>query len=153
MKLNSHQRFQFFLLPFLFFFLMVTADSFAQNNLKGKIIPLTQADSLFGPVQQTIRVSAADVRTWLAQTDSVIMFAIRDSQLVVLGDARKLITPVSVEVKADDVFHLFSKSKLEELLSTGTDEIILYEQRTDVLTITDGTNVLEFSYPCPPVCD
>lgn len=128
------------------------ASLHAQSTPAGKLITVIEADSLFGGVQISVNFTSDSVQNWLALTDSVIMFSIRDSQLVVLGDKRKVISPDGAEVKPDDVFHVYSKSKVEELMHVGAEPVINFEQRKSVMTIKDGSSVLEFGDNCPPFC-
>jgi hypothetical protein len=125
----------------------------AQGTPTGKLITVVEADSLFGGVQIAVNFTADSVQNWLAQTDSVIMFSIRDGQLFVLGDHRKVIAPPAAVVNPDEVFHLYSKSKVEELLHSGAEPLIDFEQRKSVMTIKDGSSVLEFGDNCPPNCN
>jgi len=80
------------------------------------------------------------------------MFKIINSSLFILGDNRVVLCPAGSSVPDDVVLHLFSKSKVIELLSLGNSGNTVIENRLNVLTVTNGDYTLEVSYPCPPFC-
>lgn len=55
-------------------------------------------------------------------------------------------------VSSNEVFHLFSVSIVQELLTKGSNAVTFVENRQNVLTLTNGDETLELSESCPPIC-
>lgn len=156
---------KFFLLSFILFFVAGTT-SFAQNNLGvvGKIISETQAKKLFGNAQKSFHISGKQLTTFALSTHEYLLVGLKDNgnSLVVLDDTRKAIHPAGYLPADDEVYFVFSVSKVNELLGTGSKKISVEVRANGVLTLLaknaivsddegDG-EVLEFAYPCPPLC-
>ncbi len=119
----------------------------------GKIISKTEADSSFGNVLISVSMTKENVVEFQNKcTTNVIMFDISDSKLRVLDGNRQPILNVDSPVKDTDVFHVYSMSKVQELLSLSADSNVLFEVRENVFSITSGDYTLEFGNPCPPIC-
>lgn len=156
---------KFFLLSFILFFIVGTI-SFAQNNLGvvGKIISETQAKKLFGNSQKSFHISGKQLSTYALSTHEYLLIGVKDNgnSLVVLDDTRKAIHPAGYLPADDEVFFVFSVTKVNELLGTGSKKISIELRENGVLTVlaknaivSDGEGdgeVLEYAFPCPPIC-
>jgi len=118
----------------------------------GKIFTSNEADSLFGKVIESKIVSSSILKEWLNSTNDKVMFKLENDNLTVLGDQRDLIFSNSSYTESNAVFHMFSKSKVLELLKKGGDSNSYFENRSKVLTITNGNFTLDLATPCPPYC-
>lgn len=156
---------KFALLSFVLFFIVGTL-SFGQNNLGvvGKIISEEQANQLFGNAQKSFHITGKQLATFVASTHEYLLVGLKENgnALVVLDNHRKPIFPRGYKVGQNDEFFVFSISKINELLGTGSKKITVETRNDGVLTILakdavvsedrgDG-QVLEFSLPCPPLC-
>ena len=133
-----------------FYVLLFTSISFPQTI--GKIFSKMEADSLFGNVIDSISINQSELNSLLNKTENYIMFQINKGKLIILGDGRNVLYPVGKNVNSDEVFALFSKSKVVELLNSGKGTILIFEKRRSHLTITFDLVTLEFSVWCPPFC-
>ncbi|MCX6168678.1 MAG: hypothetical protein NTX65_05040 [Ignavibacteriales bacterium] len=118
----------------------------------GKIFTKEEANNLFGNVIDSVSIKQGEITSVLNQIQSYIMFQVSNGELVILGEGRKLLYPIVKNVGPDEVFALFSKSKVVELLSSGTGETISIEKRQNHLTVTFGLLTLEEAVWCPPFC-
>ncbi|MBI2419911.1 MAG: hypothetical protein HYV28_18765 [Ignavibacteriales bacterium] len=138
---------------FLFSLLFVCfSPNFYSGEVIGKIIPKPEADMLFGPVITSVEFPAAQVRDWLNSSNDYILFSIKDNRLYVLTNTRAVIYPSTEFVQASDVFHVYSISKVVELLSIGGKGSVSFEVRKSVFSITMGNETLEYGTFCPPLC-
>lgn len=126
----------------------------AQSNLKivGKVFDKVEADKLFGKVLESKEVETQKLFDMLKKVDSYIMFNLMDDQVVVADKNRTLLSDSKVTLRSDDVMHLYSKARVDEVLLKGGKSVTYIERRTDVLTITNGVYTLEMSLTCPPIC-
>ena len=144
--MNSKIRF----VSILFLFLLVSS---VYSQEVGEVFSAQEANNNFGKVLESYSVSTSTVRSWLNSTDDKIMFLLKNGMLTVLGDDRVLIYSNTQYSETSEVFHLYSKSKVAELLYKGGNSTTNFENRENVFTINNGNYTLEISYPCPPHCD
>ena len=130
--------------------LLYCLGNYAQ--VKGQLYTAEEANRLYGPVLVAVSISSADLENIASKSNEVLMFKIYDNKLVILGDDRNVLNPIGASVSENDVFTVFSVSKITELLSKGQNNTTFVEQRKDVLTITNGGFTLEFGVICPPWC-
>jgi hypothetical protein len=130
--------------------LLLTGTNLCQTY--GKIFPNSEADRIFGNVSDSVNMPVTELQNLMAMTNNVLMFNLKDSNLVVLGDGRKLLYPPSATVDSTDVFEVYSKSIINDLLNEGKAAIVYVEKRKSVLTITCGHYTLEQGTDCPPWC-
>ena len=97
-------------------------------------------------------ISLCDLISAINQTQNYVMFQIINGELIILGDGREVLYPVDKIVDPKEVFALFSKSKVIELLCLGSGNLVTVEKRQSHLTVTFGLNTLEYGEPCPPYC-
>ena len=131
------------------FFISVTL--YSQDA--GKIYTAEQADQLFGKVVESIKMPTSTVRYWLKKSDNSLMFNIINGKLIVLGDNRELVYSSIDFTDKGEVFHLYSQSKVAEVIEKGRKTATFIEKRSSVLSITNGAFTLETSWPCPPNCN
>ncbi|MCB0731551.1 MAG: hypothetical protein KDC88_11000 [Ignavibacteriae bacterium] len=139
----------FMLLSILF--LMTINQSFSQEY--GKIFSKNEADKLFGVVYKSQNIKKDVLISALQNTSKVVMFKLENNFLTILGDEREVLFSSGSFTDKNQVFRLFSKSKVEELLRLGNDVNCFVEDRERVLTVTNGDYTLEVSVPCPPTCN
>lgn len=138
-------------ITFLFLIILIsTKASFGQTY--GEIFTNSEADQKFGPVTSSITITSDQLQDFLDKTNNVLMFKVKDGNLIVLGDGRRPVYPSSAAVAATDVFKAYSKSVISELLDKGGSESVKIEMRSGTLTITDGELTLEMGVFCPPIC-
>jgi len=137
----------------LFFVFMILFANICPAQTYGKLFTRTEADKLFGPVVESIKISPAELKSAVSQTEKYVMFRILAGEAKILGDNRKAIFPSAfTAVGTTEVYHLYSKSLVEELLTKGAGEAVYLENRKEVFSVTFGEITLEMSYLCPPIC-
>lgn len=136
---------------FVFFFLL---SSTTRCQTYGQIFTKAEADTLFGSISISVSVPVSEIQNFLDQTNNVLMFKIKDGNLIVLGDGREPIYPSSdtVSVITTEIFKVYSKSIITELLNKGESGMVYIERRKSELTITFGGFTLEMGTFCPPFC-
>ncbi|MCL4551463.1 MAG: hypothetical protein M1495_23180 [Bacteroidetes bacterium] len=135
----------------LCFFLFGVANLISAQPY-GKVLKKSEANRLFGKVLQSSKMNVKDFTKIVDQSSKVVMLNILKKQLFILGDKRKVLYPANKTVDSTTVFHVFSKSKVIELLRINKDTTITVELRKKHLTVTHGMSTLEFSQVCPPWC-
>jgi len=137
-------------------FAILTISLFSFNLLLaediGKIFTKAEADQLFGPVLESKTMSTAQLQELSIKTNRNIMFLLKNNQITILGDSRKLIYSSDKFTDENQVFHLYSLSKVVELIYKAGKDTVQFENRKDVFTITSGEYTLEVAAPCPPYC-
>ncbi|MCB0745373.1 MAG: hypothetical protein KDC67_15805 [Ignavibacteriae bacterium] len=118
----------------------------------GKIFDKDEANKLYGEVIEENSVTASELDSFLSSCDKYIMFRLVNNNLTVLGDNRALIFSTENYLENDEVFHIFTKNKVVELLAKGNGGQILVQRRKEVLTVNYGTLTLEMAMNCPPFC-
>ncbi|MDR3627516.1 MAG: hypothetical protein P4L45_11815 [Ignavibacteriaceae bacterium] len=137
-------------------FSIIIADSTSSasdtTKIIGTIFTKAEADSLFGPVQYSDTMRTEVLMQLVNKSPQYLMFSFLDGKANILNSSREVIYGTLGTVKAEQVFKLFSSSKVQELITTGVEDITIIELRTNALTLTNGTIVLEEGSPCPPKC-
>ena len=145
MKINESK------ILFLFFYIFLFSTvSFSQTV--GKIFSQEEANNLFGNVIESAPISLCDLISTINQTQNYVMFQIINGELIILGEGRKVLYPAGKTVDPKEVFALYSKSKVVELLCSSSGNMVAVEKRESHLTVTFGLNTLEESWPCPTNC-
>lgn len=134
--------------------IITDSTSLASDTIKiaGKIFIKAEADSLFGPVQNADTIKTEILKQLADKSPDYLMFNITDGKANIINSSREVIYGTMETVKPEQVFELFSASKVQELITTGGADITIIELRTNVLTITNGTTIMEEGIPCPPHC-
>jgi hypothetical protein len=144
--MKTSTRFSFFVFLFLF-----ANICFAQTY--GKLFTREEADKLFGPVVESVKITPADLKNAISQTEKYVMLRVLNGEAKILGDGRKAVFPsTDIAVGTTEIYHVYSKSLVEELLTKGAGEAVYLENRKEVFSVTYGENTLEMSYLCPPIC-
>ena len=118
----------------------------------GKIFILSDAESQFGTVECEFILEKDVLKSMLKNTLNYVMFNNYENDLTILGDDRIVLFSSNTYVEKDDVFHLYSKTNVEKLMSLGNSKFCNFQKREKAFTIQNGQFVLEFSIPCPPMC-
>ncbi len=125
----------------------------AQNtNEYGKIISVAEAANLFGQVVTSYQLITTDLLNYCQKAGRVIMFAEENAELYVAGSGRIILSLNTKAPSPDLVFHVYSVTKVNELLTLGKDQITIVEIRSDVVDLKNGAFILEFGVLCPPFC-
>ena len=130
----------------LFIFTSISAQEI------GQIFTVEEANEKFGKVLESKEVETSTVQSWLNSTNDKIMFRLDGGNCTVLGNSRELVYSTSNYSETNEEFHMYSKSKLVELMNKGGKSTTYLENRNDVFSITNGNFTLEKSLPCPPYC-
>ncbi len=125
----------------------------AQNtNEYGKIISAVEGENLFGKVVASYQLNTNDLLGYCPKAGRVIMFAEENAELYVAGSGRNALS-INKQVSSTNlVFHVYSVTKVNELLTLGKNEITVVEIRSDVVDLKNGEFILEFAEQCPPIC-
>jgi hypothetical protein len=118
----------------------------------GIIYSLTEANNNYGSVITSIEINSSLLTSLFNQTDNYLMFKIMQNNLYILGDSRVVLYPANGTVDSSEVFDVYSKSKVEELIETGRESVTKVEKRSEVFSLTNGQYTLENSQWCPPFC-
>jgi len=131
-------------------FLSFSTAAFSQEI--GEIYNSSNADSLFGKVIESRSISVDTLKNALEKTENYIMFRISEDNLTILGDNRILLYSLTSYLEKNEVFHVFSKNKVSELITISKNDMCYLENREKAFTITKGNFILDLSEPCPPRC-
>lgn len=140
-----------FTLLFVLSFSLCSSLIFSQEV--GKIFDKEEANGLYGPVLESRIMNVDEFKALINLTTDKVMFRLENNQISILGDTRNLLYSNSKFIVTNQLFHMYSKSKVIELLNIGKSEIVVLENRKEVFSITVGDYTLEMSNPCPPNCD
>lgn len=125
----------------------------AQNtNEYGKIVSATDGENLFGAVITTYQLNTNDLLAYCQNAGRVIMFAEENAGLFVAGAGRIILSLNTATPSPDLIFHVYSVTKVNELITLGKDQITVVEIRSDVVDLKNGEYVLEYGSFCPPYC-
>jgi hypothetical protein len=122
------------------------------EEITGRIFSKDEAASAFGNVALSIHLSSSLLLSLCSKTNKYLMFNIKSGGLSVLGDSRILLYPESFNVDASEIYAVYSKTIIEELLESGGEDVTFIEQRKEVLSLTNGAFTLEMGSWCPPLC-
>ncbi len=141
--------------------LLLSTNQYAQEKgeIVGKIITSSEADALFGPAIKSISFNAKRLLMLANKSPEHIMFNVVNGEIRVLNNKRKALHPEGLSIASNERYHMFSTSKLLELMNlSGGTELVIQLRANDVLTIfaesstKADTHVLEFAISCPPWC-
>lgn len=143
------------LLLFISLLLLLSSNavmSQTELGVVGKIYTKTDADKLYGKVLESRTMDTDVILDALTKVDYYIMFKIIDGKIAITDKFRNQISSEKFEIKDDEVMHIYSKTKVAEVINKGGESSTKIERRADVLTITNGFSTLEMSSLCPPYC-
>jgi hypothetical protein len=124
----------------------------------GKIYTKAEADSLYGPILTIDTIKTEDLSKFAENSPKYMMFNLIEGKAYVLNASREVISGPSLvvgkpqSVEPTKAFKLFSTGKILELIKQGGSDVTTVEIRSNVLTLTNGSSVLEKSSTCPPIC-
>ena len=137
----------------LVLFLLLSGLSFSQQVV-GKIYSKQEADGLYGQVLISVPINSNTLVGLLSNSTNYIMFRITNGSAYIIDNNRHPLYSRNFSVNPNDVFRVFSISLVTKILQDGNCPISYIESRgNNILTITNGLFTLEFSNPCPPLCD
>ena len=118
----------------------------------GTIMTNEEANETYGEVQSSVSMSSSQLSSLSGQTKNLMMFKIIEDRLYILGDSRAVLYPSGGSVDSSEVFAVYSKSKVLELLQMGENSTTFIEKRKEVYSLTNGQYTLEIANWCPPYC-
>ncbi|HVO74768.1 MAG TPA: hypothetical protein VMT35_12145 [Ignavibacteriaceae bacterium] len=127
-------------------FIIYFYDSFIWAQ--GKIITSTEANQLFGSVLVSISMSTHEFEQIINQSKNALRVKISSNNLFITNSEKSILYKSGGNLSPDENFHTFSILVIKELIAKGQSNIVFFEQRNDVLTITIGEFTLEFSTCC-----
>lgn len=131
-------------------FLSFSTNCFSQ--LIGKIHPKEEANILFGNVVQTVEMKAAELSKLIEGANRFVMFRFVGEQVIIAGDGRNILSNSGIKVENNDIFHVWSKQRVVEIINKDVTGIVKIEKRPETITLTNGVSTLEEGQPCPPIC-
>ncbi|MDP3149009.1 MAG: hypothetical protein Q8N83_07750 [Ignavibacteria bacterium] len=150
---RKNKKFVFIANSSLFYVCINLEFKMAQNtNEYGKIVSATDGENLFGAVITSYQLNTNDLLAYCQKAGRVIMFAEENAELFVAGAGRIILSLNTKAPSPDLVFHVYTVTKVNELITLGKDQITVVEIRNNVVDLKNGEFILEFSEPCPPNC-
>lgn len=135
----------------VFFLLIMFSSSFAQTY--GKLYSKIEADKLYGPVLSSVEISSDELQSLIAKTKNYMKFHLAEGRLSIFGDERQVLSSENpAAITEGTVLKVYSTSILRELLSKGQNKVTTVEQRSEVMSLTNGDYTLEMAVDCPPYC-
>lgn len=135
-----------------FFFFSGNLDSSASKEEIGTVLPAAEGEKLFGKVMNFAEIDIKVLFNSVNRADQILMFGLYEGRGVVTKEAREVLFP-DLQIPANFVLHVFSKSVVERLLSKEPGAVHFYiEQREKAFTIRINNWMMEYSTPCPPFC-
>jgi hypothetical protein len=134
----------------LLIFCLSSSSTFSQTY--GEIFTNTEANQKFGRVLISVALPTSSLQGLLNRTNNFIMFKIIDGEVFVLDKNRNVLYPEGKTFNSQEVFTMFSISVMNELLNLGNKDIVLVEQRSSVLSVSNGGFTLEVGVFCPTFC-
>ena len=141
-----------YLIAFPIFLLVLLFAIICYSQVHGRIISKTEADEQFDSVLISVTMSVESLQELISGTRDNIMFKIDNDSVIVLDNNRNVLFPEGKVISSEDIFTLYSVSVLNNLFLQGNAATVYIEQRTNVLTITNGNYTMEFGTLCPPYC-
>ncbi len=126
-------------------------------NVLGKV--LSDRESVyfynaFGTVSNTIKMSAELFTSLMNNSEENILLKVKDGDIQILDDYRTELYPSNNVIDPEEVFFVFSKDKLMELLTLGNSNEISFEilKGSKNISIRSGEFLLCEAVLCPPFC-
>ena len=144
-------------LTILFVFIFISQIN-AQNDLGivGKVITLEEAEELFGQVDEQIEVRTTALQQVLTHVPKYVLMRLENGKLGIYNEKRKGIGKGlgkgNPPVGPTEKLHVYSKSKVLEVIQKGKAPITAIQKRGDKMTVQNGVYVLEYATFCPPFC-
>jgi len=122
------------------------------DEIIGQIFSKDEADKNFGPVLSSVKISSSQLTSLCSRANKYVMFNTKGGILSILKEGKTVLHPSGFKVDANEKYAVYSRSKIEELLSLGKADTTFVERRKGVVSITNGQSTLEISDWCPPFC-
>ncbi len=132
--------------------LSLSLASVGYSQTIGKIYSGAEADSIYGTVIDSVNINTSDLQSLILNTSNYIQLNIVYGKLVILDNKRNVLYPLGLIISENEVFKVCSVSILQILLQKGNSAETFVENRSNVLTITNGGYTLEEMLNCPPFC-
>ena len=132
----------------LFLSLSILSSSSIIAQPYGQIFTKQEADTQFGLVLASVAFTKQNIQNFLTQTNNYIMFRVVNNTAIILDNHRMPLYPTGVKMNSADEYVMYSTSVLEELLSLGNNDTVYIEQRSNVLSISNGEFTMEVGVPC-----
>ncbi len=118
----------------------------------GRVFSTEEADSLFGAVKTEKPINTKSFRLLLAGCENYVLVGVADNHFILLNERKEVLSETPYNYNAADTVFVYSIDKVYELLVRGGNSITKFQKREAVFTISNGSFVLEFADPCPPLC-
>ena len=123
----------------------------------GKLYTKADANQIYGKVNTSVTVNTSTILQTMEKSPDYLMFNIINGHLIILSGKRAVLysTDLSItSVSKSTVFHVFSVSKIKELISVGGNNALstVELRANNVLTVTNGEETMDASIICPPFC-
>jgi hypothetical protein len=122
------------------------------NEIIGSIFSKDEADRNFRAVLYFAEINSSELLSLCSNAEKYVMFNMKDEKLSILKEKRILLYPDSFNIDPDEIYSVYSKSKIEELLNLGKASKTFVEQRNNVISVSNGGYTLEIGSWCPPIC-
>jgi hypothetical protein len=131
---------------------LLSGLSYSQQII-GKIYTKQEADSLYGPVLDSIPVQSNILSGLLTNSIGYIMFRIENGIVYIADNKRQPLYPSGLAVNPNDEFRVFSISLVALLIKNGNNPITFFETRNNgIISLNNGSDILEYGSLCPPYC-
>lgn len=123
----------------------------------GKLYTKSAADQTYGKVNSSVAVNTLTLIKAIKKSPDYLMFNIVNGNLIILNGKRAILYSTNLattSVASNVVFHVFSTSKIKDVINLGgNNPFTSVELREDsTLTLTNGLETLEGGLWCPPYC-
>ena len=142
----------------ILFFISLNSAGYSQATVViGKLYTKADANQTYGAVVSSVTINTQILLNAIEKSPGYIMFNIINGQLTILNGKRGVLfstDKLTTAVPARTVFHIFSASKVQELITLGGNSTFttIELRPNNVLTVTSNTATLEGSLQCPPIC-
>ncbi len=133
------------------FISLLSGYTFGQKEI-GKIFTSTDANKLFGKVVDSKQIKTEVFKNILNKINDYVLVKIKNGQIYILNKNRDVVYPKGASVKSDEVFNMYSVSKMEELLNSGGMDVTTVDDRDSLITVSNGKLTIDNAFICPPDC-
>lgn len=123
-----------------------------QLSAQGQIFKAAEAENIYGKVSTQVEVATVVINDLLSKTDRVVMFRVVNNFVNIKGDNRIDLLKNFNDKSDNDVYFAYSIEKVKELIRLGGNQSTFVQTRGNILTVQNGSYVLEIAVPCPPCC-
>ncbi|MGE5797324.1 MAG: hypothetical protein ACM34O_14490 [Ignavibacteria bacterium] len=120
--------------------------------IHGEIFSKDEGEKFFGPANISISLSAAELEQLLDKTGDTLLIKIIGEDLFILDNKKNLLFKTGGDLPGNEQLFVYSVSVIKTLIEKGRDEWIFFEQRKDILSVSNGNFIMERGSSCPPFC-